>query len=237
MIDISTDFLAQISGGQFKAILILFSYLGGIIASISPCSIAMLPIIIGYIGGYGEKENKKTLLQLLSFVLGTAIVFCIIGIICALTGKLFLSLIGGYFVVIMASLLMVMGLHILGALDINIPSVINKIPDNKNNSLYLYPMLLGMVFALAGSPCSTPILAGIIGFASVADNILTSTLMLFSFAIGQGTIIIIAGLLTNILKNTDKIANFSEIFMKFSGLLLIAGGIYLYYRAFSPFFT
>ena len=201
MIDISSDFSTQIATGQFKLILIALSYFGGILASISPCSIAMLPIIIGYIGGYGEKDNKKTFFQLISFVIGASIVFCIIGLICALTGKLFLSLIGGYFVVIMASLLIVMGLHILGIIEINIPSIINKIPNNKNNSIYIYPMLLGMIFALAGSPCSTPILAGIIGFATVANNILTSIIMLFSFALGQGTIIVLTGLLTNIIKN------------------------------------
>ena len=65
------------------------SFLGGLIASVSPCSLAMLPIIIGYVGGYSDEKPFKTFLQLLFFITGSAIVFSVIGIICAVTGKVF----------------------------------------------------------------------------------------------------------------------------------------------------
>lgn len=72
-----------------SSIILLFglSFLGGLVASVSPCSLAMLPIIIGYVGGYSEEKPFKTFLQLVFFIMGTAIVFSIIGIICAATGK------------------------------------------------------------------------------------------------------------------------------------------------------
>ena len=52
-------------------IVLLFwlSFLGGLIASISPCSLAMLPMIIGYIGGYSNEKPARTLVQLIFFVL------------------------------------------------------------------------------------------------------------------------------------------------------------------------
>ena len=68
-------------------ILFGLSFLGGLVASISPCSLAMLPIIIGYIGGYSDAKPIKTFIQMLFFVFGTAIVFSVIGIICAITGR------------------------------------------------------------------------------------------------------------------------------------------------------
>ena len=45
-----------------SSIILLFglSFLGGLVASISPCSLAMLPIIIGYVGGYSEEKPFKT---------------------------------------------------------------------------------------------------------------------------------------------------------------------------------
>ena len=56
----------------------LFMYatalLGGIIASISPCSLAMLPLIIGYVGGCSKETPVRTFFQLCSFILGTSIV-------------------------------------------------------------------------------------------------------------------------------------------------------------------
>ena len=67
------------------------SFLGGLVASLSPCSLAMLPIIIGYIGGYSDAKPAKTFVQMLFFVIGMAVVFSIIGIACAITGKVFIS--------------------------------------------------------------------------------------------------------------------------------------------------
>ena len=81
------------------------SFAGGVLASISPCSLAMLPLIIGYVGGYSKETPLRTFIQLCCFIFGTAIVFSIIGIICAVTGSVFASTLGGYFTLIMASLL------------------------------------------------------------------------------------------------------------------------------------
>ena len=214
--------------------LLVASFIGGILASLSPCSLAMLPLIIGYVGGYSKETPMKTLLQLLCFILGTAIVFSIIGIICALTGKVFASTMGGYFTLIIASLLLVMGLKLLEILDFETPTIIKAMPTNKNNSLFLYPILLGITFALAGTPCSTPILAGIMAFATIGKNFSLAILMLFLFALGQGVILILAGFFTSSLKNMKSLAIFTEALLKISGALLVAVSVYLYWKTFSP---
>lgn len=237
MIDITAQFTEQISSGNFQLMLLGLSFLGGLIASISPCSLAMLPIVIGYIGGFNENDNKNTLLQLTSFVIGSAIVFSIIGILCAITGKVFISIAGGYFLIFVASLLLAMGLHLLGILEINLPTLISKIPSNSNNSKYLYPMLLGAIFAIGGTPCSTPILAGIMSFAAITNNIIISLLMLFMFALGEGVILVFAGMFTNLIKQIDTVAEYSEVFLKLIGVIMIIASVFLYYKTFYPFFS
>lgn len=218
-------------------IVLLFwlSFLGGLIASISPCSLAMLPMIIGYIGGYSDEKPSKTLVQMIFFVLGTAVVFTLIGIICAITGKVFVSFAGGYFGLFIAAIVLIMGLKLVGVLDFELPVVIKKIPQNKAQSTYLYPILLGAVFALAGTPCSTPILAAIMAFASLSASLAQAVVMLFLFAIGQGLILIVAGFLTSRLKNWKGFYKFSDVLLKISGMLLILAALYIYYKIFAPF--
>ena len=160
--------------------------------------------------------------------------FSIIGIICAVTGSVFASALGGYFTLIMASLLMVMGLKITGLLDFEMPVVIKAMPVNSTNSLFLYPILLGIVFALAGTPCSTPILAGIMAFAAIGKNLLAAIFTLFLFALGQGLILIIAGIFTSSVKNLKKLSGYTNALMKISGALLMLVAIYLYYKTFAP---
>ena len=223
--------LTEIFNSQ-SSIYLLFgaSFLGGLISSISPCSLSMLPLIIGYIGGFSDEKPLKTLLQMIIFVLGSGIVFAIIGGICAFTGKLFVG--NPYFTLIVASIIFIMGLKILEVIDFDMPVVIKEIPQNKVNSTFLYPLLLGIVFALIGTPCSTPILAGIMGFASISAKISQAVIMLFLFSIGQGLIFIVAGFITSKLKTSKNFYKVSEIIMKISGVLLILAALYIFYKIF-----
>lgn len=214
--------------------MLLASFAGGVLASISPCSLAMLPLIVGYVGGYSKETPFRTFLQLCCFILGTAIVFTLIGIACALTGSVFASAMGGYFTIIIASLLLVMGLKLIDILDFETPTIIKAMPQNTTNSIFVYPVLLGITFALAGTPCSTPILAGIMAFAAIGKNITLAILMLFLFALGQGVILILAGIFTSSLKSMKSLAGFSEILLKFSGALLILVAGFLYWKTFAP---
>ena len=223
------------TGGAWY-LLLLASFIGGILASISPCSLAMLPLIIGYIGGYSKETPFRTFLQLCCFILGTAIVFTTIGIICALTGSVFASAFGAYFTLLMASLLMVMGLRLLDILQFDVPTIIKAMPTNSANSIFVYPLVLGITFALAGTPCSTPILAGIMAFAAMGKSLLLAILMLFLFALGQGVILILAGLFTSGVKNMSSLSRFTEGLLKFSGILLVGVSIYLYWKVFAPLF-
>ena len=214
-------------------LMLLASLAGGIIASISPCSLAMLPLIIGYVGGYSKETPMRTFAQLIFFIVGTAIVFSIIGIICAITGSVFASALGGYFTLIMASILLILGLKILDILDFQVPVIIKTMPVNNTNSLFVYPLLLGVVYALVGTPCSTPFLASIMAFAAIGKNLFLAISMLFLFAIGQGLILVFAGLFTSGLKNLKEFSAFTELITKISGGLLILLAIYLYYKVFS----
>lgn len=223
--------LTQLFSDQ-TSIYLLFgaAFLGGLISSISPCSLSMLPLIIGYIGGYSDEKPMKTLLQMIVFVIGTGIVFAIIGIICALTGKIFLG--NPYFALVVASIILIMGLKILGVIEFELPVMIKEIPQNKVNNDFLYPLILGAVFALIGTPCSTPILASIMAFASISAKVSQAVIMLFLFSIGQGLILIIAGFLTSKMKSSSNFYKFSEIIMKISGVLLILVALYIFYKIF-----
>lgn len=223
--------LTQLFSTQ-SSIYILFgaAFLGGLISSISPCSLSMLPLIIGYIGGYSDEKPLKTLLQMIVFVIGSGIVFSIIGAICALTGKMFIG--NPYFALIVASIVMIMGLKILGFLEFDLPPIIKEIPKNEFNNDFLYPLILGAVFALIGTPCSTPILASIMAFASISAKISSAVIMLFLFSIGQGLILILAGFITSKIKTSEKFYQLAEKIMKFSGILLILVSLYIFYKIF-----
>ena len=90
------------------------------------------------------------------------------------------------------------------------------------------------MFALAGTPCSTPILAAIMAFASLSASLLQAVIMLFLFSLGQGLILVLAGVLTSKLKTWKNFYKLSDALMKLSGVLLILTSLYIFYKIFSP---
>ncbi len=229
--------LAQyLQNSEFSLVFLLISFLGGVLSSISPCSIGMLPVIVGYVGGYGDSDKLKTFIQLLSFVFGLSVVLSVIGVICALTGNVLSAFGGNYFVLFLASLILILGLNLLGLVELNMAPIVKKIPKGNSTSLFLYPFLVGSLFAFASSPCSTPILAGIMGFATLSKSIFLAGLMLLFFSLGQGVIVVLAGLFASFIKGVKNFSNISEILMKISGILLVVASILIYVKIFGRFF-
>ncbi len=234
MIELIQNFQTQLQGGNFSPLLLLASFLGGVIASISPCTLGILPIIVGYVGGLDRERNSFiTFIQLLSFVFGLSLILTFIGIFCALTGKVFMAIGGNYWVIFMGSLIMIFGLNLLGLIEIPTPTFVKRMPKSKGASLFVYPFILGFLFALAATPCSTPILAGIMSFATLSSNILYAALLLLLFSLGQGVIIILAGVFTSLVKKIRGFNRYSVYLMKLCGILLIASSLYIYYKVFS----
>lgn len=221
--------------GDFSFVILLLCFLGGVVSSLSPCGIGMLPVVVSYIGASPEQKTSKSAMQIIFFILGLAITLTVIGVIAALTGQVFGAGKRVYFVLALTSLILIFGLNLIGVLEINFPVLVKRFPKSDKHNAITYPLILGMVFAFATTPCSTPILAGIMAAASLSANIAYAALMLFLFSIGQGMIILVAGLFTSALKNLTAFARYAEILTKISGFILILFAIFLYYKVFDQF--
>jgi len=222
---------------EFSLLILALCFLGGVVSSLSPCGIGMLPIIVSYIGATPEQKTSKTLVQIISFIFGLALCLTVVGIVAALTGQVFGASDRSYFILFLSSLIFIFGMNLVGLIDINFPVLVKKFPQNNKTNAFFYPMILGCVFAFASTPCSTPILAGIMATATMSTNIAYAALMLFLFSLGQGVIILVAGLFTSVLKNLSSFAKYSDILTKISGIILILFAIFLYYKVFSKFFV
>lgn len=226
---------AYLSMDNAPYLIVLMSFLAGVLSSLSPCSLGILPLVIAYVGGSGDKKNSVLFVQMLSFSLGLAITMGVIGAICAIGGKVLGSTTSPIFVLFIASLLMIFGLTMVGIIELNIPNFIKKMPQNEKGGLFIYPLLIGIVFALTSSPCSTPILASVMAVASLAKNIYLAVLYLFTFALGECVIIIICALFANAIKQLRLFSQHSEKIMQLSGVLLIITALFIYYMIFRQF--
>lgn len=225
------NFIQSLNNGNLGALAFVFSFLGGILSSITPCTLAILPLIIAYSGVDKEKDQRKTTLKIVCLISGVATVMTVFGVLSAIAGRIF-TLAGGIFwTIFTGSLLILFGLNILGIIEIDYGSFIKKMPKKFGNE-YLFAFIIGVFFALSSTPCATPFLASILTYASITKKIPISALMLFLFALGQGVILVLASIFTTFIKKVQKLDKLFNFILKTSGALLVISGIFLWWEAF-----
>src|SRR4030042_6400338 len=101
------------------ALAYLLIFLGWILSASSPCVLAIIPLVIGFVGGYSEGNKKKALLYSLTFALGLSITFTILGALASFLGRLFGD-VGKLWYYLVAGVALVMGLYLLGLIKIPI---------------------------------------------------------------------------------------------------------------------
>jgi cytochrome c-type biogenesis protein len=201
-------------------------FIGGIISAASPCVLAAIPLIIGYVGGYSGGDKKKAAIYSLVFILGLSITFTVLGAAASAMGR-FLSFACQWLDIGLAVIAVAMGLQLMGLISIPLP--FQKTRTVKSKGLW-GAFILGLLTGTVSSPCATPVLAVILAYVSTQGDIVYGGSLLFAYAVGHCALIFIAGLsigLTESIVSSKGIKNFSLYSKRFSGALLVAAGLYL----------
>jgi len=196
---------------------------------LSPCHLASIPLIVGFIGEQGRMTTKKAFWLSTSFSVGILITIGVIGLITGLMGRMLgdVGVYGNYFV---ALIFFVIGLHLLEIIEIPFIGKTNQPVFRKKGILAAF--ILGLIFGVALGPCTFAYMAPMLGivFTVSATQFLFAFLLLLFYGIGHCSVIIFAGTFTEVIQrylNWNKNSNGMLIVKKICGLLVILGGIYL----------
>jgi cytochrome c biogenesis protein CcdA len=201
-------------------------FLAGVISSASPCVLAMIPLVIGYVGGYAEGSQRKAVQYSLVFTLGLTITFTILGIVAGALGRLFGD-VGSFWKYVLPPVAVILGLFLLGVFKFNVTLPQRFLPKKR---ALLGAFLMGLFFGIVASPCATPVLAVILTFAATRDNLAYSGGLLLAYALGHWVLVLGAGISTGFAQRvlaSRGIANVSDYSKKVAGVFMIGAGVYL----------
>jgi cytochrome c-type biogenesis protein len=204
-------------------------FLAGLVSSIGPCNITMVPIIVAHVAGK-EATRRRSFAISMAFMLGTATTFMLLGIFIAVVGGIFgtsRSII--YYLV--ASVCVIIGLNLLGILRLNINFGGNLLNRTANLSGLGGSYLLGLTMGLVGSQCGTPMLLVILSLALASGKWLYGASLLFVYALGRGVPVVLAGTFTGILSRMQLFAATSQALERVAGLIIILVGGYFFWIA------
>ncbi len=225
LVDTQLTHLTPVSGAVL--------YGAGLLTSLSPCALSLVPLTMAYLtdDGTDPSRSQSTLLfRSAMFTVGLASSLSVLGLSATLAGKLFGSTGAGAFGVVLpltASVVAIlMGLNLLDLVNLRLPSFeaslqLDKFPPS------LQAFLLGATSALIASPCSTPVLASILGFVAASGDTTLGAGLLFAYSLGYSTPLLLAGILSGTV--TSFIAKRGDGFSwvtPATGAMLISYGTY-----------
>lgn len=215
------------------AIALAAALVWGILSIIlSPCHLASIPLIVGFIDAQGRMSARRAFGISFLFALGVLITIGLIGVITASAGRM-LGDVGRWGNYIVALVFFAVGLHLLEILP-NPWSGPNQIGMKQKGMLGAF--LLGLIYGVALGPCTfaymAPMLA--VAFKLAASSLPYGVLLLTAYGIGHCSVIVIAGTSTELVQqylNWNEQSQGTRILKMVCGALVLLGGLYLIYAA------
>lgn len=209
----------------------LAAFIWGVCSVIfSPCHLASVPLIIGYIGGFTEdKKIKNAFGYSLVFVLGLFISIALVGIITAIIGRM-IGDVGNIWNYIIAGILIVVALHLFEIIKITIPGL-HSIHTKKKGCIGAF--LLGSTYGIVSGPCAFGFIAPMFAMITLEKNIMRGIMLIIFFALGHCIPILLGGSMTAFVKNILESANLQKsgvVFKRFAGIIFIIVAVYILFK-------
>ncbi len=199
---------------------------------LSPCHLASIPLIVGFINGQGQMTTRRAFGLSLLFSVGILLTIALIGVITGTAGRIMgdIGRYGNYFV---AGVFFLVGLHLIGAIPMpwSGPGQVGY----QRKGLFA-AFALGLVFGIALGPCTfafmAPVLA--VAFKTATTSLLFGTLLLLVYGIGHCSVIVVAGTSTELVQrylDWNEKSRGAGAVKVLCGVLVLLGGVYLIYVA------
>ena len=199
---------------------------------LSPCHLASIPLIVGFIDKQGRMSSRRAFTISLLFALGILITIGVIGAVTAAAGRM-MGDVGRWGNYAVAAIFLVVGLYLLDAIRLPMPNAAQ--PGMKSKGM-LAAFVLGLVFGVALGPCTFAYMAPMLGvtFRLASSNLSYGILLLLFYGVGHCGVIVLAGTFTEVVQrylNWTEKSKGSLILKKVCGVLVLVGGLYLIYTA------
>lgn len=199
---------------------------------LSPCHLASIPLIVGFIDEQGRISTRRAFLISTLFASGILITIALIGVVTAMAGRMMgdVGRFGNWFV---AVIFFLVGLHLLDVIPMPWSGAS---PVGMKRKGALAAFILGLVFGVALGPCTFAYMAPMLGvtFKLASTNLAYGVVLLVLYGIGHCAVIVFAGTCTEAIQrylNWTAQSTGSVRLKQVCGVLVLLGGLWMVYTA------
>jgi len=226
-----TTLTHAVEGGAVVAL--AASFLWGILSILlSPCHLASIPLIVGFIDSQGRTSTGRAFYISLLFAVGILITIGLVGAVTALAGRMMgdVGRYGNYFV---AVIFFVMGLHLLDVIPMPWTGP-GEVGMKRKGAFAAF--MLGLIFGIALGPCTFAFMAPMLGvtFSLAATDLPYGLALLLLYGIGHCSVIVLAGTFTEAVQgylSWNERSKGAVVLKRICGVLVLLAGLYMIYVA------
>ena len=160
---------------------------GGFVVSLTPCVYPMVAVTVSVFGARQAKSRWEGAALSAAFVLGIVAMFVPLGVVAGLTGSIFGAVLQNRWVVVaMALLFLTLAASLFGAFELALPAALTNRLATMGGIGYRGAFLLGLACGLIASPCTGPVLTGILAWIAKTKSAGLGALAMGAFALGLG---------------------------------------------------
>ncbi|MEW6481472.1 MAG: cytochrome c biogenesis protein CcdA [bacterium] len=218
---------------------LLIAFSAGLLSFLCPCVLPLFPAYISFISGLsvdklqdapGRKGLKKILIATFLFILGFSSIFVLLGASATYMGRFILSH-KGIIRIILGIIVIIFGLHLLGAFKIGFLQYEKRFHFKKRPATILGSFLIGIAFGFGWTPCIGPILGSILSLAATEESVKQGILLLAFYSLGLGLPFLLVSMgISTFFAFFSKIRRYFSAISVISGILLIGVGIWIILR-------
>lgn len=230
MQEFASSFHRYLETGSALSFLAVFA--GGVLISFTPCIYPVLPITVGYIGSRSGGSRWKGFSLSICYVLGMAVTYAALGTIAALSGRVFGQMAASPLVhFLVGNLCILMALSLFDLFHLPTVPLFSGGPGNADRGGIAGAFSVGALSGLVVGPCTAPVLGALLLYVGTRQNVLFGASLLFVFALGMGTLLLLAGTFTGFLTSLPRSGRWMETIKKGFGFFLILVGEYFLIEA------
>ncbi len=200
-------------------------FLVGLLLAFTPCVLPLIPITVSIVGGSQENPVARGRMTVLlsSYVLGLALAFGALGLAASFGGaSLSAAFKSPYALWGIAGIFVVLAFGMFGVYEMQPPAALQRLMGGAKGGSVVGSFLFGALSAVIASPCTGPVIAGMLIFAAQSGNVLLGFLMFFSLGLGMGAVFFLAGSVNLLMKPGPWMVWVRHGF----GVMLVGGGLY-----------